>query len=83
MTTEELSSKMSACSHRQRACMKRLMDLAPSLVDVLKDAGRASTAARVDEILFEYDAIDQEMAGFALENPDQVLSVLNKWMERG
>ena len=60
MTPAEAVAQIDALWSRKTKLAEKIVDAARPIVPVLLDAGRANSAKALQELLFEFDAIEQE-----------------------
>jgi hypothetical protein len=81
MDNEQIESVMKSYPARMGAIHRRISVAARAVVPVLKDAGRTNSAAELDQLFFELDALDQEMKDFVAEDPARFVDGLIRMME--
>jgi hypothetical protein len=76
MGQSEVFAEMQSLTARRAALLQRVVTAARPVIAVLKDSGRMASAAPLDELFFELDALDAELMQFASRNIDAVLDSL-------
>lgn len=68
MTEDEARKKVMEYLTRRSTLKEKIVAAARPMVAVLKDSGHPTSAAVLDALYFELDAIEQEMTGDAASN---------------
>jgi len=68
MTPEELVTEIQKLHAREEVVRRKIVEHARSLVPVLKDAGREHSAKELDRLVYENDAIQEEIQKLVIEN---------------
>jgi hypothetical protein len=70
--------QMQEISRRRDALTERIVKTTRPVIAVLKDSGHFASAAPLEELFFELDALDQEMMTFTMANMDEILRSLTE-----
>jgi predicted translin family RNA/ssDNA-binding protein len=76
MTHSEVQKKIREFLQRRHDIHESVVRAARSVVPVLKDAQRIHSAKELDELLFQLDALDQELTDFCKANPVALIDSL-------
>jgi hypothetical protein len=76
MTPDEAFKAMAEITGRRGALIEKIGVEARAVVPVLLDAGRVNSAKPLQELLFEMDALEQEMTSLFTENHEAVLAAM-------
>jgi hypothetical protein len=82
MQQEEIDKKLRELSVRRQELLESLVAPARAAVNALKDAQRPNTAEPLNEILFQIDALHQEIMEFVKTDPINILEALFKRLEQ-
>jgi hypothetical protein len=81
-TPEEAAQFLNEFSGRRHAITQRIVAAARPLTDILKDFGCAHSAAPLEQLYFELDALEQEAKEAADQNPEVVLALLMRSVKK-
>lgn len=76
MTTDEAIKQIDKLMSARGKLADKIVAASRAVVPVLLDAGRSNSAKELQELFFQYDALEQELAQFIGENPDASLAAL-------
>ncbi len=82
MTVEATIKALGSLRDHHEKLEKKIADAARVVIPVLLDAGRANSAKQLQELFFEYDALDQEMNEFVERNAMDVLAALQSTIKK-
>lgn len=82
MTTDETTRIIDTFLGKRQELLRKLEHAARAVVPVLLDADRKNSAAELQELFFQIDAADQEMAKFFSENAMLSLEVIMRKFEK-
>jgi hypothetical protein len=76
MTTEEAKKRLRGHTQRSHELLAKIAVEARAVVPVLLDSGRANSAKALQELLFQMDAMEQEIKELLLSNPEALFALL-------
>ncbi len=76
MTNEETTRAIDQFLTRRQALSRKVETAARAVVPVLLDAERKNSAAELQQLLFEIDALDQEISNFVEKDPQGALEAI-------
>ena len=82
MTKEELEKKINDFGYRRQKLTDRIRDEARPLIPVLLDSGRMNSAKSLQELFFEYDALEQEFKELAEAYPMEAFLIIEKMLTK-
>jgi hypothetical protein len=78
ITPDEIAPKLDTYVAKRKQLHARIVKAARPLIPVLKDAGRTHSAAELDELFFELDALEQETVQIVGDNLGAALEALRQ-----
>lgn len=73
---------MSSYSTKLRALDEKIVNLAQTLIPVLKDAARPTSAGQLEALFFEREALSQEMQEFIMKDPGAFIAALTAKLKK-
>ncbi len=82
MERKEFSAKLDVFQQRRYEILQRVAGAARNLIPILKDHNLSNTAGELDRLLFEYDALEQEMTKLIEADPRAFIEALTDSLKR-
>jgi uncharacterized protein Yka (UPF0111/DUF47 family) len=76
MDPKEQSKTLDDYFRRRSELSQKIVDAARTMIPVLKDAGRSHSAATLDELFFQLDALEQELHAEFDRDPARAIDAL-------
>ena len=79
---KEVGAKIDSHCHREQMLLRKIADAARNLVPILKDHNLTNTAMELNELLFELDAMHQDLQALIKENPDATVEAFMEKLKK-
>lgn len=80
--TDKATLRIDALMNRRQILLQKIETAARAVVPVLLDADRKNSAAELQQLFFEIDALQQEVHAFVAEDPRSALDALIRKLEK-
>jgi hypothetical protein len=83
LTPEEVGKKIDGLIAKRTVELSKIATAARAVVPVLLDAGRTNSAKELQELFFQFDAIEQELHDVAMNNTSAMVSEFLRRAQKG
>ena len=82
MTESEIKAATDKFLNSRRGVLEKIAIEARAVIPVLLDAGRTNSAKALQELLFQYDAAEQEFSDLMNKDPEGVVRLVRSLLGR-